>query len=146
MAQDTSEATYTGYARQSVVRSASGWTVTGGSASNADIVQFGENTGSAQNVTDFGVGFAETGPGRLLFSDGLTGGTKEVRPGDAPKFAIGDLAVALSGDSPSALLDDLLELIFQNLDAANIGDATGLRGSSAAGNMWISLHTADPDA
>ena len=146
MAQDTNEATYTGYARRPIPRSASDWTVTGESASNAGIVQFGENTGSAQNVTHFSVGFAETGPGRTLFSDGLTGGTKEVRPGDAPKFAIGELAVALSGDSPSALLDDLLKLIFQNLDAANIGDATGLRGSTVAGNMWIALHTADPEA
>lgn len=38
----------------------------------------------------------------------------------------------------------LLELIFKNTDAANIGDATGLRGSSTAGNFYISLHTADP--
>lgn len=38
----------------------------------------------------------------------------------------------------------LLELIFKNTDAANIGDATGLRGSSTAGSFYISLHTADP--
>ncbi|MCA6385282.1 MAG: hypothetical protein IM620_17545 [Cytophagales bacterium] len=38
----------------------------------------------------------------------------------------------------------LLDLIFLNTNWANIGDATGLRGSSAAGNFWISLHTADP--
>lgn len=38
----------------------------------------------------------------------------------------------------------LLSLIFENANAANIGDATGLRGSSTAGNFWISLHTADP--
>lgn len=35
-------------------------------------------------------------------------------------------------------------LIFNNTNAANIGDATGLRGSSTAGSFWISLHTADP--
>lgn len=40
--------------------------------------------------------------------------------------------------------NDLMKLIFQNLDAANIGDATGLRGSTAAGNLYVSLHTADP--
>jgi hypothetical protein len=39
---------------------------------------------------------------------------------------------------------DVLKLIFQNTDAALIGDATGLRGSSAAGDLYISLHTADP--
>lgn len=38
----------------------------------------------------------------------------------------------------------LLELVFKNTNAANIGDATGLRGSSTAGNFYISLHTADP--
>lgn len=39
---------------------------------------------------------------------------------------------------------DLLNLVFKNIDAANIGDATGLRGSSTAGNFYLSLHTADP--
>lgn len=39
---------------------------------------------------------------------------------------------------------DLLKLVLQNIDAANIGDATGLRGSSGAGSLYVSLHTADP--
>lgn len=39
---------------------------------------------------------------------------------------------------------DLLKLIFQNTNWANVGDATGLRGSSTAGNFYISLHTGDP--
>ena len=38
----------------------------------------------------------------------------------------------------------LLSLIFENANYANVGDATGLRGSSTAGVFWISLHTADP--
>lgn len=38
----------------------------------------------------------------------------------------------------------LLNLIFANTNAANVGDATGLRGSSTAGSFYISLHTADP--
>lgn len=40
--------------------------------------------------------------------------------------------------------NDLLLLLFNNTNIANIGDATGLRGSSAAGNLYIALHTADP--
>ncbi len=40
--------------------------------------------------------------------------------------------------------NDLVLLVFQNANAANIGDATGLRGSSTAGNLFISLHTSDP--
>lgn len=39
---------------------------------------------------------------------------------------------------------DLLKLLFQNTDWANIGDAGGLRGSVAAGSYYISLHTSDP--
>jgi len=39
---------------------------------------------------------------------------------------------------------DLLKLVFQNIDAALIGDAVGLRGSSTAGVLYLSLHTADP--
>lgn len=38
----------------------------------------------------------------------------------------------------------LLSLIFENADYANVGDATGLRGSTTAGSFYISLHTADP--
>ena len=40
--------------------------------------------------------------------------------------------------------NDLLLLLFNNTNAANIGDATGLRGSSTAGSLYVSLHTADP--
>lgn len=39
---------------------------------------------------------------------------------------------------------NILKLVLQNTNYANIGDATGLRGSSIAGSAYISLHTADP--
>jgi hypothetical protein len=38
----------------------------------------------------------------------------------------------------------IMQLIFENVNYANIGDATGLRGSTTAGVFYISLHTADP--
>lgn len=41
--------------------------------------------------------------------------------------------------------NDILQLIFNNVDIANIGDAAGLQNSAAAGNLYIALHTADPD-
>jgi hypothetical protein len=44
----------------------------------------------------------------------------------------------------NALENGLLELIFKNTNFANIGDATGLRGSTTAGSLFVSLHTADP--
>jgi len=34
--------------------------------------------------------------------------------------------------------------VFNNAGIANIGDATGLRGSVTAGSLYVSLHTADP--
>lgn len=39
----------------------------------------------------------------------------------------------------------LLSLIFENANAANVGDATGLRGSTTAGVFWISLSTGTLD-
>lgn len=41
--------------------------------------------------------------------------------------------------------DGLLKLIFQNANYANVGDATGLRGSTTAGVFYVSLHTANPN-
>lgn len=38
----------------------------------------------------------------------------------------------------------LLDHIFENADVANVGDATGLRGSSTAGSLYVALHTSDP--
>ncbi len=35
----------------------------------------------------------------------------------------------------------LLTLIFNNTNYANVGDATGLRGSTTAGSFYVSLHT-----
>lgn len=44
----------------------------------------------------------------------------------------------------NALENGLLELLFKNTNFANVGDVTGLRGSSTAGSLYVSLHTADP--
>lgn len=44
----------------------------------------------------------------------------------------------------NAFENDLMQLIFNNVDAANIGDATGLRGAATAGSLYVALHTADP--
>jgi hypothetical protein len=39
---------------------------------------------------------------------------------------------------------EYLLLLLNNTNAADIGDATGLRGSSTAGSLYAALHTADP--
>lgn len=40
--------------------------------------------------------------------------------------------------------NEILAHIFNNANIANIGDATGLRGSTAAGSLHLSLHIGDP--
>lgn len=40
--------------------------------------------------------------------------------------------------------NDLLKLIFNNTDIADIGDAGGLQNSATAGSLYVALHTADP--
>lgn len=44
----------------------------------------------------------------------------------------------------NAFETDLLELILNNVDIANIGDAGGLQNSATAGSLYVSLHTGDP--
>lgn len=38
----------------------------------------------------------------------------------------------------------VLDNWFRNQNIANVGDATGIRGSSADGSLYVSLHTSDP--
>jgi hypothetical protein len=45
---------------------------------------------------------------------------------------------------PDTLEDLTLRHFFENGDIGEIGDATGLRGSTTAGNWALTLHTADP--
>lgn len=40
--------------------------------------------------------------------------------------------------------NELLLLVFNNTDIANIGDAAGLQNSATAGSLYVALHTADP--
>ena len=40
--------------------------------------------------------------------------------------------------------NDLLLLLFNNTDIANIGDAGGVLGAVTPGSLYVSLHTADP--
>lgn len=39
---------------------------------------------------------------------------------------------------------ELLQLIFNNVDIADIGDAGGLQNSATAGSLYLALHTGDP--
>lgn len=52
----------------------------------------------------------------------------------------------MSGRFANTAQSDLLKLLLQNTAWANVGNAGGLLGSSVAGSLFISLHTADPGA
>lgn len=90
--QTTSEATYTSYARVAVVRSGSGWTVSGNEVTNAAAVTFPACTGGSSTVTHFGIGTDSTGAGNLLFYGALTA-SLAISNGITPSFAIGALSV-----------------------------------------------------
>ena len=44
----------------------------------------------------------------------------------------------------NTLENEYLLLLFNNTDMAGVGDATGVRGSTTPGSLYLSLHTADP--
>ena len=69
--QQTSEATYTSYARVTVARDATGWDVVGNQASNDDLLQFPQCTGGSNTLTHVSVGTAASGAGQILYSGAL---------------------------------------------------------------------------
>lgn len=91
-AQNTSEATYTSYARVAVARSSGGWTVSADAASNAAAVTFPACTGGSNTITHFGVGTASSGAGVLLYKGALSA-SLAVSNGITPSFAPSDLDI-----------------------------------------------------
>jgi len=70
--QNASEATYTGYARVAVARSAGGWTVTGSSVSPAATISFGACTAGSNTATHWSVGVASSGATKILYAGAVT--------------------------------------------------------------------------
>ncbi len=70
--QTTSEATYTSYARIAVARDATGFTVSGSSATNFAATLFPTCTGGSNTITHFGIGLSLSGAGTLLLVGSLT--------------------------------------------------------------------------
>lgn len=66
--QDHNECTYTGYAREAVSRSGSGFVVTTNSVSLAAQIDFGEVTAGTESATYLGIGTAHTGAGVLKYA------------------------------------------------------------------------------
>jgi hypothetical protein len=93
--QTTSEATYTGYARVAVVRTSSGWTISGTNPSqavNAAIINFGACTAGSNTLTHFSVGVATSGASKILYGGPLTA-SLAVSAGITPSVAAGALVV-----------------------------------------------------
>lgn len=90
--QDTSETTYTGYARVSILRNISDWDDLTAGVENAVKRTFGTNTAGTPTLTHFGIGLSSTGAGTLLFSGTITPNVT-LAVSDVPAFNIGDLEV-----------------------------------------------------
>lgn len=65
--QSTNEATYTGYARQSVARTTAGWVVTANSVSPAANISFPVATAGTNTITHFSVAVG-SGASKILYS------------------------------------------------------------------------------
>lgn len=97
--QQTSEATYTGYARQAVVRSAAGFTVSGTAptqVANAAVVEYPANTLTTNVITYFSIGLATSGASVILAS-GALGASVTTTPASNPvlRFPIGTLTTTV---------------------------------------------------
>lgn len=71
-AQNTSEVSYTSYARVAVARTSGGHAVTANSVSPVAAVTFPAGTGGSGTATYFAVGTASSSTGKILFSGTVT--------------------------------------------------------------------------
>lgn len=70
--QASNEASYTSYARVSIARTSSGFTITSNSVSPAATIGFPACTGGTNTITHFGIGLSSSGSGTLLYSGTVT--------------------------------------------------------------------------
>lgn len=69
--QTTNEATYTGYARKAVARTAGGWTVTGNLVQNAALITFDQCSAGSNSITHWSIGTDSSGAGKVLYYGAL---------------------------------------------------------------------------
>lgn len=70
--QTTSECAYGAYARVAVVRTSSGWTVSGNQVQNTAVINFPECTSGSEVVSHFAIGTASSSTGQILYKGALT--------------------------------------------------------------------------
>lgn len=95
--QSSSEATYTGYARQAIARSAAGFddNGSGGQENQAEIVFPAKSGGADQTVTHWSVGLASSGAGQIAWF-GTLGASQLVSNGVSVTVPIGDLDLTIT--------------------------------------------------
>ena len=86
--QSTNEATYTSYARQTVSRSGSGFTVSGATVSLDANLDFPEATGGSETITHFSIG---TGSGDTMLYYGTVTPNISVSDGVIPRINSGTI-------------------------------------------------------
>lgn len=86
--QATNETSYSGYARIPIVRSTSGWAVSGNTAQNVAAILFPQCIGGSATITHAAVGYALSGANPIIFSGALSA-SLIVNPGITPQFAAG---------------------------------------------------------
>ncbi len=85
------EVAYTGYSRPTIARTTSGWTVTGDTASNDNLIQFGEMAGGGPDTaTDVTMGFAS---GSVLQVWGQVTADLVINDGVNPQLAVNALDI-----------------------------------------------------
>jgi len=89
----TNECDYIGYSRKAVVRTASGWTISGNQVSNAALISFDPCTGGSNTATHFGIcKGSSSGVADLIYHSNLAT-SRTIEDGVTPEFAIGAIAV-----------------------------------------------------
>lgn len=86
-----SEATYTGYARVALTKSAA-WTDSGSTFTNANLIQFGACTAGTSAITHFAVVDTASGAVAQMISGALSA-TLNVSAGIQPQFQAGSLSI-----------------------------------------------------
>lgn len=84
-AQNTSECSYTGYARVAVARSAGGWSITNNVVSPVAEIAFPEATAGSETATHFSIGTAASGAGKILYK-GAISPTIAITAGVSPRL------------------------------------------------------------
>lgn len=70
--QTSNETAYTNYARQAVVRTSGGWTISGNQVKNTVLVQFPQCGASGATITHVAIGTDVSGTGQIIASGALS--------------------------------------------------------------------------